>query len=132
MGADTINGGPGYDTIVLTATSADLNSASDAQIVNVEAVSAATATSGVTINLHHQTEGFTITGSDYADTITGGSGNDTITAGFKNVTVDAGQGSDTVTLANDPSNVLIFNAETQFVGTPLSGLGLVQKAQRPG
>jgi hypothetical protein len=62
----------------------------------------------------------------------GGAGNDTITAGFKNVTVDAGQGTDTVTIANDPSNVLIFNAETQFVGTPLSGLGLVQKAQRPG
>src|SRR5207249_3245261 len=60
-------------------TSTDLNSAGDGQIVGVEAISAAGAASGVTITLTNQTEGFSITGSAFADTITGGAGNDTIT-----------------------------------------------------
>ena len=43
VGTDTIHGGGGIDTLALTATSNDLNAASDAQIVNVQIVSAATA-----------------------------------------------------------------------------------------
>ena len=62
----------------IAATSADLNSASNAQIINVEAVSAATAAAGVTINLSAQSEGFSITGSGFADIITGGNDADTI------------------------------------------------------
>src|SRR5205823_8996376 len=78
FGADTVDGGAGTDTISLTATSATLNSATNAQIVNVEAVSAATAGAGVTIWDAHQTEGLTVADSGFGDTITGGSGNDTI------------------------------------------------------
>jgi VCBS repeat-containing protein len=83
IGAGTINLGAGTDTIDLTSTSADLNTlgATNASIQGVEAISAATAASGVTIMLSGQTEGFTITGSANNDTITGGRGADTITGG---------------------------------------------------
>ncbi|MGO4843744.1 hypothetical protein AB4144_66850, partial [Rhizobiaceae sp. 2RAB30] len=61
------------------------------------AISAATATSGVTISLGGQTEGFALTGSAFADTITGGSGNDTIVGGAGNDVIDGGGGTgDTV------------------------------------
>ena len=65
IGAGTINLGAGTDTINLTSTSADLNTlgATNASIQGVEAISAATAGSGVTITLSGQSEGFTITGS---------------------------------------------------------------------
>ena len=53
-GADTVDGGGGTDTIALTATSADLNGAGNNRIVNIEAVSAAGAAAGVTINLAGQ------------------------------------------------------------------------------
>jgi Ca2+-binding RTX toxin-like protein len=128
VGADTINGGPGYDTIVLTATSADLNSASDAQIVNVEAVSAATATSGVTINLHHQTEGFTITGSSYADVLTGGSGNDAFVGFVGADTINGGPGYDTIKLTatspdlNSASDAQIVNVEAISAATAATGV----------
>ncbi len=97
VGADRVDGGSGTDTIILTATSTTLNSATNARIVNVEAVSAATAGAGVTINLANQTEAFTITGSAFNDTITGGSGNDTITGGAGADTISAGSGNDTIT-----------------------------------
>ena len=73
-GHDTVNGGVGTDTMQLLATSSDLSSASDAQLLNVEDVSGASAVTGLTIDLHNQSEGFTVTGSRQADTITGGSG----------------------------------------------------------
>ena len=88
-------------TITLTATSADLNAATDAQIVDVEAVSAASASAAVTIDLHHQSDGFTITGSAFADTITGSSGNDTIIGGSGGDTLTGGAGADTFALQGD-------------------------------
>ena len=98
-GADTVDGGADTDTIVLTATSTDLNNALDTQILNVEAVSAATATAGVTIDLHSQNEGFVITGSAHDDIITG-AGADTITGGAGNDTIDGGTGTDTAVYAS--------------------------------
>ncbi|WP_208608655.1 Ig-like domain-containing protein [Bradyrhizobium stylosanthis] len=95
VGADKIDGGTGADTIALTATSADLNNATDGQIVNVEAVSAASATSGVNIDLHNQSEGFAITGSSLADVIIGGAGGDRIIGGGQGDTLTGGPGSDT-------------------------------------
>ena len=94
VGADKIDGGAGTDTITLTGTSADLNAATDAQIVGVEAVSAAGASAGVTIDLHNQSDGFTITGSAFADTITGSSGADTIVGGSGGDTLTGGAGAD--------------------------------------
>jgi Ca2+-binding RTX toxin-like protein len=108
-GAGSISLGAGTDTINLTSTSADLNmlGATNASIQGVEAISAATAASGVTIMLSGQTEGFTITGSAYNDTITGGSGTDRMIGGTGNdtyvvastgdiVTENAGEGIDTI------------------------------------
>jgi Ca2+-binding RTX toxin-like protein len=138
VGHDTIKGGAGYDTLVLAATSADLNSASDVQIVNVEAVSAATATSGVTINLHHQTEGFTITGSDYADTITGGSGNDTIIGFVGADTINGGPGYDTIVLTatspdlNSASDAQIVNVEAISAATAATGVTIDLHNQTEG
>ena len=77
IGSGTINLGSGAgDTINLTSTSSDLNTlgATNTAIQGVEAISAATAGAGVTITLSAQTEGFSITGSGFADTITGGDG----------------------------------------------------------
>ncbi|MGO4836999.1 hypothetical protein AB4144_32610, partial [Rhizobiaceae sp. 2RAB30] len=93
IGSGTINLGAGSgDTINLTSTSADLNTlgANNNSIQGVEAISAAGATSGVTISLGGQTEAFALTGSSQNDTITGGTGADTI---------DAGGGNDTVNIA---------------------------------
>ena len=127
---------PGYDTIMLTATSPDLNAASDAQIVNVEAISAATAATGVTIDLHNQTDGFTITGSGYDDTMTGSSGadiinaragNDTIIGFIGADTVDGGPGYDTIMLTatspdlNAASDAQIVNVEAVSAATATSG-----------
>ena len=103
VGSDTVNGGTGTDTIALLATSSTLNSATNAQIVSIEAISAASATAAVTIDLSNQTEGFTITGGTGNDTITGGSGDDSISGGsgadlynFSQVT-NALNGADTIT-----------------------------------
>jgi Ca2+-binding RTX toxin-like protein len=113
VGSDTVNGGTpnlpsvtgGFDTIALTGTSSDLNNialtspsaiAADARIVNIEAVSAAAATSAVEIKLDHQTEGFAITGSGQSDTITGGAGADNISSGAGDDAINGFVGADTV------------------------------------
>ena len=95
-GADTVDGGSGSDTIRLTGSSVDLDGAADAQIVNVEAITAASATSGVTLDLSRQSEGFTVTGSGYADTITGSAGADVINAGSGNDLIIGFVGADKI------------------------------------
>jgi VCBS repeat-containing protein len=93
-GADIDLGG-GTDTINLTSTSTGLNSLSnDVDLVNVEVISAASAASGVTIDLHVQTEAFTIIGSNSADTLTGGSGGDTLIGNGGNDTLTGNGGAD--------------------------------------
>jgi serralysin len=81
VGADQVDGGNGRDTVVLAATSTDLNAALDTDIVNVEVVSAEVASSGVAIDLGNQSEDFRIIGSASADAIAGGSGDDIIKSG---------------------------------------------------
>jgi Ca2+-binding RTX toxin-like protein len=95
-GADIVDGGNNTDTIALTATSADLNAAIDGKISNVEAVSAAGAGAPVTIDLHNQTEAFTITGSGFADTITAAAGGGTMSGGAGTDTLTGGVGNDTL------------------------------------
>ena len=126
VGADRVDGGAGTDTIVLTATSAGLNSAADIHITTIEAVSAATAGAGVAIDLSNQTEGFSITGSSSADTLIGGSGADTIVGFVGADTVDGGGGTDTIALTgtsaslNSASDAQIVNVETvSGAGAPL-------------
>jgi hypothetical protein len=77
---DVVDGGDGSDTIAITGAN-DLAGAIDTAIQNVETVSAAGASAGVTIDLSQQTEGFTVTGSAQDDTITGGQNNDAIEGG---------------------------------------------------
>jgi VCBS repeat-containing protein len=108
-GEDFVNGGNGTDTIALTATSTDLNHANNGQITNVEAISASTAGSGVLIDLHNQSEGFTITGSAFADTIIASNGNDWITGG---------NGADIIDLGtHNGTDHVIFNTTSEFGDT---------------
>ncbi len=69
---------------------------SQVRSVNVEAISAETSAVGVTINLSNQTEGFTITGSAFADTITGSSAADFINGGAGDDILNGGDGNDTM------------------------------------
>lgn len=87
------------DTVNLTSTSVDLNTlgATDNSIRGVEAISAATASAGVTISLGGQSEAFTLTGSGFADGITGGSGADRIVGGSGADTLQGGAGNDVIT-----------------------------------
>ena len=96
LGTDTIDGGVGFDVLALTATSSDLNTATDAQVSNIENVQAFNAAAGVTINLSNQTESLFIAGSlAGADIIVGGSGNDTLQGLGGADTLDGRDGSDT-------------------------------------
>jgi Ca2+-binding RTX toxin-like protein len=90
----------GADTLNLSSTSTTLNGLTNGQIANLEAISAASAGAGVVITVSSQSEGFTITGSTFADTITGGSGADTITGGAGADTLDGGNGNDVFNVAN--------------------------------
>jgi Ca2+-binding RTX toxin-like protein len=130
VGNDQIDGGNGSDTVVLAATSTDLNAALDTDIVNVEVVSAETAGSGVTIDLANQSDGFHIIGSASADIIIGSSDDDSI-AGFVGADqVDGGNGRDTVVLAatstdlnaaldTDIVNVEVVSAEVASSGVAI-------------
>ena len=138
VGADTINGGAGTDTIRLTATSADLNAMTNARLTNVEAIDASTALAGVAVSLALQTEGFTFTGSAFADTFTGGSGNDTIIGVVGTDTINGGAGTDTIRLAatstalNAMTNAALTNVEAIDASTAAAGviinLGLQSEA----
>ena len=118
IGAGTINLGTGTDTINLTSTSADLNTlgATNASIQGVEAISAATAVSGVTITLSGQTEGFTITGSANNDTITGGRGADTMTggAGVDRFVFNSASSPGTVGGSGDAGTITGYDVITDF------------------
>ena len=147
VGADTVNGGAGTDSIVLSATSGDLNTATDAQIVNVEAINAASAAIGVVIDLHSQSEGFTVTGSASDDTITGGVGADSIAAGGGNDqiigfvgadTVNGGAGTDTIVLSetstdlNTATNARITNIEAVSAASATAGVTIDLHNQSEG
>jgi Ca2+-binding RTX toxin-like protein len=95
LGADFIDGGAGLaDTLLLNATSTDLNAATDAQIVSVEMVSLTSATAGVVLNLSAQSEGFYISGSQHGDIIYGGKGADNISGGNGDDTFVGFEGAD--------------------------------------
>ena len=107
VGSDSIDGGSGNDTVTLTATFAALNTAKDSQLVNVEAVSASTATAAVSIALTGQSEGFSLTGGAGNDTLAGGLGADVIVGGAGSDVilgfigadkVDGGAGLDAISL----------------------------------
>ena len=128
IGADTINGGAGTDSIFLRATSLDLNAMTDAALINVEAIDASTAAAGVVVNLALQTEGFTFTGSAFADTFTGTGAADTIVGVVGADTIDGGAGIDTIRLAatsaalNAMTNAALINVEAIDASTAAAGV----------
>lgn len=73
---DTMDGGGGNDTLVLSATSAGLNSAADSQLANIQTVDARSATTGIVLDLHSQSESIDIELGPGGDTLIGGSGRD--------------------------------------------------------
>jgi Ca2+-binding RTX toxin-like protein len=70
-------------------------------VAAVEAVSAAGAAGGVTIDLHNQTEAFVITGSAFNDTLIGTAAADTLNAGGGSNTMTGGKGADTFVFTTD-------------------------------
>ena len=104
VGNDTIGGGGGVNLLQLNVTSSYLNAASDNQLSEVTSLSAQSATSAVSIDLHQQTEAFTLTGSAYNDTLTATAGNDTIAGLQGNDSIDAGAGKDTFALSGNRAN----------------------------
>ncbi|MBS0246862.1 MAG: VCBS repeat-containing protein [Proteobacteria bacterium] len=124
VGNGTIDLGAGtHDTINLTSTSADLNTlgATDVSVSNVEAISAAPASAGVTIDLHGQSEGFTITGSGFADTLTGGLGVDTIVGGAGNDVITGGGGADNMTGGSGADTFVIGAVSDLVAGEIING-----------
>ena len=115
VGADMINGGGGIDTIRLTATSAALNAMTNAGLTNVEAIDASTAAAGVVVSLAVQSEGFTLTGSGFADTLTGGSGVDILNGGAGVDTLNGGLGNDVLT-GGAGSDIFQFSSAIGGVG----------------
>ena len=128
IGADTINGGAGTDTIRLRATSADLNAMTDAALTNVEAIDASKAVAGVIVSLGLQTEGFTFTGSAFADTFTGTGAADTIVGVVGADTINGGGGTDTIRLTatsadlNAMINARLINVEAIDASTAAAGV----------
>jgi hypothetical protein len=128
-GADTVDGGADTDTIVLSATSNDLNTATDGRILNVEAISASANSTGVTIDLSNQSEGFTITGGTGNDTITGGAGSDVIHGGAGLDTVAYASASTDHTIAwNGATGVATVTggSDTGTTGDVIDGAGKIQ------
>jgi Ca2+-binding RTX toxin-like protein len=108
-GSNTIIGSQGADTFVLTQFSTSYTPLADAELTNVEAVSAALITlafpgsplppnpsATAIINLTNQTESFVITGSVNADVLIGGVGNDTINGGTGSDFLVGAGGQDTI------------------------------------
>lgn len=116
-GADTIDGGGGNNTLVLQATSLDLNKASDNQLANIQNVDASSATPGVTLDLHSQTEAIRITGSAAGDTLIAGSGSDTLVGGAGNDTLDGGAGINIVELSGRLADYAIKKVAAGFAVT---------------
>jgi len=115
-GADSLDGGAGTaDTLRLTATSADLNAATDSRLVNIEVIDASTSTSGVLININSQSDSFQIVGGSSADSIVGGAGADSLSGGAGADSLSGGAGADKFSIASRADT-----KATSFLGTNTS------------
>ncbi|RRQ50908.1 calcium-binding protein, partial [Sphingorhabdus wooponensis] len=97
MGIDpsfVIDGGAGFDTLLLEETSDHLNALSNAKLIGIELVDASAAEQAVTIDLTNQTEAFTLSGSEHNDTIKGGAGDDTLIGNKGSDALYGGAGND--------------------------------------
>ncbi|HYG48209.1 MAG TPA: cadherin domain-containing protein [Allosphingosinicella sp.] len=102
-GYDIINGGAGFDTIVVNANGALIGLAGSAPLTSIEKINASGRT-GVTVWLNASATldltnvivdgSITILGSNYVDTISGNSNDDRILAGAGNDVLKGGAGND--------------------------------------
>ena len=95
-GTDTVDGGGGTNVLQMSATSADLTGAPNANLTNIATVDFSSAAAAVTVNLGGQFEAINIIGSGKADTITAAGGGGIITGGGGADTITAGAGADIV------------------------------------
>ncbi len=113
-------------TLVVSATSSDLNNATESDIATVTTVSAVGAAAAVNIDLSNVTHGITLTGSSNADTLVGGSGNDILNAADTDALINGGSGVDTVNFstgvtAGNLSDSDLVNVENISITTVVNG-----------
>ena len=130
VGADTVDGGADTDTIVLSATldrSQHRGQRPDRQCRGrLRRAAVSGPVTGVTIDLHNQTEGFTITGGTGNDTITGGAGADTIHGGAGIDTVAYTTASTAHTVAwNGTTATVTGGTDTGATGDVIDGAGKI-------
>ncbi|NEX61934.1 DUF4214 domain-containing protein [Noviherbaspirillum galbum] len=122
-GADWLDGGGGKNTLALSATSADLNAAADAQLVNIAVIDLAGAAAGVILDLHLQSEAIAVNGSAFNDIMTpsagggklaGGAGDDVILGVVAGLVIDGGTGTNTLRVTQT-STILNAMSDDQLV-----------------
>ena len=97
--------------------SATLGAAAQAAgVVTVDATSAVTGTSNVTVNASAYTAAITVSSGAGADVLTGGAGNDTLNAGNGNDTLTGGAGADALN-GGGGANVVTETRDANFVLT---------------
>lgn len=123
-GSATINfGGGSSDTLAVTGTSTVLNGLSDAALSGLESISAAAATSGVTIRMASQTEALSVAGSAQADVLVGGTGGDTLRGAAGDDVLSGGSGADVLyggtgsdTIYGGAGNDQLYGGDSKTVG----------------
>ena len=142
-GLTTLDTLGGADVLSITSTSAALNAygASDANLVNLETITASAAAAAVTIDMRAQTEALILTGSANddiivggigIDTLNGGAGNDTINSSFGDVadTIDGGAGtSDTLTYTDAAGGVVVDLADATAQDTQGAGVDTISNIE---
>ena len=89
---DTLDGGGGSDTLVLSGASSGLNNAADNQLQNIQTVDARSASAGIQVDLHAQNESISIVGGSHNDTLTASTGGGLIVGGGGNDVINGGIG----------------------------------------
>jgi RHS repeat-associated protein len=126
---DTINGGPGVDTLVeygdtqLTLTNTSLAGLGTDSLAAIEQAVLTGGSSNRAINASGFTLGsVTLDGGGGADTLTGGTGDDVLTGNAGNDAINGGPGIDTVVESGDVSYVLSNSSLTGMGSDSLSGV----------
>jgi Ca2+-binding RTX toxin-like protein len=106
------------NTLQVSATSAELNAATNSDIATVSVITAQSAASSVNMNLSSQTHALTIIGSDAKDTIYGGSSSDTfvVNSAGGDQTVGGeildGNGAIDTLIVSGGTNAVVFSDDT--------------------
>jgi len=132
-GADILDGNDGIDTLILNATSTDLNRAGDDQLVNIENIDASNSLSGVLINLAIQSgENFNIVGGSFADTIAGGLENDILKGGAGADRLAGGDGNDIFKYTTRETSVGASGLNTDVISDFATGVDKISLERGTG